>query len=57
MRPPMLQEDPIESAEDLGAPPLTLYEIDEGRARRGLSIIALCALFWIGVAWLLLRMF
>jgi hypothetical protein len=37
--------------------PRTLAEIDGGRARLGLAVIAACSLFWIAVVWACLRFF
>jgi hypothetical protein len=33
----------------------TLREIDEGRAKAGLAVIAACAVFWSAVIWLILK--
>jgi hypothetical protein len=33
----------------------TLGDIDSGRARRGLSVIGACAVFWTALIWLALK--
>jgi hypothetical protein len=44
--PPRPMSEPVKTA------PQSVYEIDGGRARRGLMVLAACALFWLIVAWL-----
>ena len=33
----------------------TLREIDSGRARRGLTVIGACTIFWVALIWLAIR--
>lgn len=51
----MLRIDPEISNPHTGMPRPTLREIDDGRARAGLMVIALCSLFWLAVTWLILK--
>ena len=48
-----LQDKP--TVEQIARP--TLEQIDNGRTRIGFAVIIVCALFWIGLGWLLLRLF